>query len=81
MLLEFALFSVLCIFVGALLVKVYEWRQDIWYGPYMGQRPDRKPVHATPRSAVNPVAAFALSMLVVFAAASVIAMGIIWAFS
>jgi hypothetical protein len=34
MLIEIAVFSGLAICVSAILVKVYEWRQYVVYGPY-----------------------------------------------
>jgi hypothetical protein len=27
--------------LGGVVVKVYEWRQDVLYGPYIGRRSDR----------------------------------------
>jgi hypothetical protein len=27
--------------IGAIVVKIYEWRQDVLYGPYIGRRSDR----------------------------------------
>jgi hypothetical protein len=35
MLIEIAVFSGLAICVSAILVKIYEWRQDVRYGPYV----------------------------------------------
>ena len=41
MLIEIAVFSGLAICVSAILVKIYEWRQDVRYGPYV-HRDDAK---------------------------------------
>jgi hypothetical protein len=41
MVIETILFLVFVVAVGALIVKVYEWRQDVLYGPYIGQRSER----------------------------------------
>jgi hypothetical protein len=41
MFLEIALFAVLCIFVGALITKVYEWYQNVLHGPYIGRHSER----------------------------------------
>ena len=27
--------------IGAIIVKVYEWRQDVLYGPYIARRSER----------------------------------------
>lgn len=27
--------------LGGVVLKVYEWRQDVLYGPYIGRRSDR----------------------------------------
>jgi hypothetical protein len=27
--------------IGVVVVKIYEWRQDVLYGPYIGRRSDR----------------------------------------
>jgi hypothetical protein len=37
MLIEAALFFAFAAIAGTLIVKVYEWRQDVLYGPYIGQ--------------------------------------------
>jgi hypothetical protein len=37
MLIEVALFSAFVAIVGTVIVKVYEWRQDVLYGPYIRQ--------------------------------------------
>jgi hypothetical protein len=37
MIIEAALFLSFVAIVGAILVKVYEWRQDVLYGPYIRQ--------------------------------------------
>jgi hypothetical protein len=41
MIVETILLLVFVAAVGAAIVKVYEWRQDVLYGPYI-QRPDRR---------------------------------------
>ena len=41
MLTYFAVFSAFSICAGWLVVGFYEWRQDLLYGPYVGQ--DRVP--------------------------------------
>jgi hypothetical protein len=35
MVIETALFFALAVIVEAAIVKAYEWRQDVLYGPYM----------------------------------------------
>jgi hypothetical protein len=42
MVIEAILFLVFVIAVGAVIVKIYEWSQDVLYGPYIGQRSERK---------------------------------------
>jgi hypothetical protein len=37
MIIEAALFLAFVAIVGAIVVKVYEWRQDVLYGPYIRQ--------------------------------------------
>ena len=37
MFIEAALFFAFVAIVGTLMVKVYEWRQDVLYGPYIRQ--------------------------------------------
>jgi hypothetical protein len=37
--LVFGLFAVCIIAVGLLVAKVYEWRQDVLYGPYLPRDP------------------------------------------
>jgi hypothetical protein len=32
------LFLVFVVAIGTALVKAYEWRQDVLYGPYIGRR-------------------------------------------
>jgi hypothetical protein len=27
--------------IGAIVVRIFEWRQDVLYGPYIGRRWDR----------------------------------------
>jgi hypothetical protein len=41
MIIEAILFLAFVILVGAIIVKVYEWRQDVLYGPYIGRRSER----------------------------------------
>jgi hypothetical protein len=41
MIIEAALFLSLVVVAGAVIVKAYEWRQDVLYGPYIRQN-DRK---------------------------------------
>jgi hypothetical protein len=41
MIIETILFLVFVAAVGAAIVKVYEWRQDVLYGPYI-QPSDRR---------------------------------------
>ena len=38
MIIEAILFLVFVAAVGAAIVKVYEWRQDVLYGPYLAKR-------------------------------------------
>jgi hypothetical protein len=35
------LFLVFVVAVGTAVVKAYEWRQDVLYGPYIGRRSER----------------------------------------
>jgi hypothetical protein len=35
MLLEIALFSAFCVFLGVVFVRVFDWSQDVLYGPYV----------------------------------------------
>ena len=35
MLVYFALFSIFAILLGSFVAKLYEWRQDVLYGPYL----------------------------------------------
>jgi hypothetical protein len=37
----FLAFVILVGATGAIIVKVYEWRQDVLYGPYIGRRLER----------------------------------------
>jgi hypothetical protein len=37
MFIELALFVAVVAAMGATVVKVYEWRQDVLYGPYLGR--------------------------------------------
>lgn len=38
MIFEIVLFLVFVAGAGAAVVKLYEWRQDVLYGPYIGRR-------------------------------------------
>jgi hypothetical protein len=38
---EAILFLVFVVAIAAALVKVYEWRQDVLYGPYVGGSSER----------------------------------------
>jgi hypothetical protein len=37
MIIETVLFVALVVAAGATIVKVYEWRHDVLYGPYMNR--------------------------------------------
>jgi hypothetical protein len=37
MLIELALFVAIVAAMGATVVKIYEWRQDVLYGPYLAR--------------------------------------------
>jgi len=41
MVIEAILFLAFVILVGAIIVKIYEWRQDVLYGSYIGRRSER----------------------------------------
>jgi hypothetical protein len=41
MVIEAIVFLVFVVAIGAVVVKVYEWRQDVLYGPYVGRRSER----------------------------------------
>ena len=41
MIIEMFLFLAFVVAVGAVIVKAYEWRQDVLYGPYMRDLPDQ----------------------------------------
>ena len=41
MVIEAILFLAFVILIGAIVVKIYEWRQDVLYGPYIGRRSER----------------------------------------
>jgi hypothetical protein len=41
MVVETIIFLGCVVAVGALSVKIYEWRQDVLYGPYIGRRSER----------------------------------------
>ena len=43
MIIEAILFLVFVAAVGAAIVKVYEWRQDVLYGPYIQPSPYIQP--------------------------------------
>jgi len=49
MIIEVALFVSFVAIAGAILVKAYEWRQDVLYGPYIRQN-DWKKQAPCPRS-------------------------------
>jgi hypothetical protein len=38
---EAILFLVCVVAIGAVVVKAYEWHQDVLYGPYIGRRSER----------------------------------------
>jgi hypothetical protein len=41
MVIEALIFLALVVAAGVIIVKVYEWRQDVLYGPYIGRRSER----------------------------------------
>jgi len=41
MVIETIVFLVFVVAIGVVVVKVYEWRQDVLYGPYVGRRSER----------------------------------------
>ena len=41
MVIETILFLCFVFAMGAVVVKLYEWRQDVLYGPYISQGPDK----------------------------------------
>jgi hypothetical protein len=41
MVIEAVIFLALVVAAGVIIVKVYEWRQDVLYGPYIGRRSER----------------------------------------
>ena len=41
MVIEAIVFLVFVIAMGAAVVKVYEWRHDVLYGPYVGRSSER----------------------------------------
>ena len=43
MVIEAILFLAFVSAAGVVIVKIYEWRQDVLYGPYSGPRSDRHP--------------------------------------
>lgn len=46
---ETIIFFALVVAIGAVVVKAFEWRQDVLYGPYIGQD-DRKHRRGHPHS-------------------------------
>jgi hypothetical protein len=41
MVIETIVFLAFVVAMGVAVVKVYEWRQDVLYGPYVGRRSER----------------------------------------
>jgi hypothetical protein len=41
MVIEAIVFLALVVVAGAIIVRVYEWRQDVLYGPYIDPRSER----------------------------------------
>jgi hypothetical protein len=41
MVIETIVLLVFAFAIGVVVVKIYEWRQDVLYGPYIGRRSDR----------------------------------------
>jgi hypothetical protein len=41
MFIEITVFVAFVVAISAAVVKVYEWRQDVLYGPYIGRRSDQ----------------------------------------
>ena len=41
MVIEALIFLALVVAAGVVIVKVYDWRQDVLYGPYIGRRSER----------------------------------------
>jgi hypothetical protein len=41
MVIEAIVFLAFVILVGVIIVKIYEWRHDVLYGPYIGRRSER----------------------------------------
>jgi hypothetical protein len=41
MVIEAVVFLGLVVVAGVIIVKVYEWRQDVLYGPYIGRKTER----------------------------------------
>jgi hypothetical protein len=41
MVIETVVFLAFVVAMGVAIVKVYEWRQDVLYGPYVGRRSER----------------------------------------
>jgi hypothetical protein len=41
MVIEIIVLLAFVVAIGAIIVKVYEWRQDVLYGPYIGRRSER----------------------------------------
>ena len=44
MVIELAVFLAIAAAMGGAIVRVYEWRQDVLYGPYL-RRDDRFDIH------------------------------------
>jgi hypothetical protein len=41
MFIEIIVFLAFAVVIGSAVVKIYEWRQDVLYGPYIGRRSDQ----------------------------------------
>jgi hypothetical protein len=41
MFIEITVFVAFVVAISAAVVKIYEWRQDVLYGPYIGRRSDQ----------------------------------------
>lgn len=42
MVIEGILFLAFVFAMGVIVVKLYEWRQDVLYGPYLGRNTEKK---------------------------------------
>jgi hypothetical protein len=42
MIIEGILFLAFVLAIGVIVVKLYEWRQDVLYGPYHGRSTEKK---------------------------------------